>query len=83
MSQGYQRRSGVNDEGLAEFGRRLAAAYVSYVAGHKGVDRMLKQAPQKPGDFWIDLADMVFTAMKSSGSAEDLRMRDVITKHIQ
>jgi hypothetical protein len=83
MSQGYQRRSGVTDDGLAEFGRRLAAAYLSYVAGHKGVDRMLKQAPQKPGDFWIDLADMVFTAMKSSGSAEDLQMRDAITKCIQ
>jgi hypothetical protein len=79
----YRRTSGVSEEGLAELGQRLAAAYISYVSGHKGVDRLLKKAPKRIGVFWTDLADAVFTAMKAGSSVEDLRFRDVITKFIQ
>lgn len=84
MSRTYRRTSGVNEEDLRELGGRLAAAYVSYSIGHKGVDRILKKVvPEEVGVLWIDLADLLFSALKSDSAAEDLRLRDVITKLIQ
>jgi hypothetical protein len=75
-----------HDEGLNELARRLGAAYVSYVAGYKGVDRMLGKTPERAGTFWRDLAGLVFTAMSRSEGTDvggDLTLRDVITKYIQ
>jgi len=69
------------EEANAELGRRLAAAYASYVAGHTGVDRILKRT-ERAGEFWNDLADVLFKAM-SGKAIDDLRFREVITKYIQ
>jgi hypothetical protein len=83
MTEDYQPKSGVNEEGLNELGRRLAAAYISYISGYAGVDRVLKTGPRKVGRLWIDLADILFSAMKGDASVDDLRLADVITKYIQ
>ena len=83
MSDTHRHTSGITEEGLQDLGRRFAAAYISYISRRKGIDRTLKEAPEKVGVFWTDLADIVFTAMRAGSSAEDLRFRDVISKYIQ
>jgi hypothetical protein len=83
MNKTHCRKSGMSDKDLDELGRRLAAAYVSYIVGHKGIDRMLKQAPGKPGEFWVGLADLLFAAAKAGGSVDSLRIHEVITNYIQ
>jgi hypothetical protein len=35
-----------------ELGRRLAAAYVSYVLGRKSIDRVLTDIPKEISGFW-------------------------------
>ena len=78
---------GVKDEALNEVGRRLAAAWASYLVGHKGVDRMLKQAPERIGGFWKELAELIYVAqgMRTTETKEldELRLREVITKLVQ
>ena len=71
------------DEALNDVGRRLAAAFVSYTAGYKGVDRLLARTPEKPGAFWVELAAMLFQAIADGVFSDDLHARDVITKYIQ
>jgi len=81
-----EEREQVRDDGTNELGRRLAAAYVSYLVGHVGVDRMLKQVPEKPGRFWREMAELLFRIMQESegiGADSDLRLREAITKYIQ
>jgi hypothetical protein len=47
------RFSGMDDESLEGLGRHLAAAYISYIAGHKGIDPTLKEfADRKAGPLW-------------------------------
>lgn len=77
------RTVGMPEEALNDLGRRLAAAFVSYTAGYKGVDRMLAKTPEAPGAFWIELAKMLFQAMADGVFSDDLHARDVITKYIQ
>lgn len=79
----YNRTSGIGEESLNDLGRRLAAAFVSYTAGYKGVDRALKQSPEKVGQFWLSLADALFSAMKDGAFTDDQPARDVLTKYIQ
>jgi hypothetical protein len=79
----YQRASGIGEESLQDLGRRLGAAFVSYMHGYKGVDRALKQAPEKVGAFWVSLADALFCAMKDGAFTDDQPARDVLTKYIQ
>jgi hypothetical protein len=50
------------EEANVELGRRLAAAYASYIAGHTGGNRVLKRT-ERAGEFWSDLADVLFKAM--------------------
>lgn len=83
MNKTHCRKSGMSDKDLDELGRRLAAAYVSYIVGHKGIDRILKQTPGKPGKFWTDLADLLFAAAKAGGSMDSLGIHEVITNYIQ
>jgi hypothetical protein len=74
------------DDAINEVGRRLAAAYVSYIAGHVGVDRMLKQTPERAGAFWHDLADLLFRVIATQGPDDPesrLRLGEVITKYVQ
>jgi len=71
----------LQEEASVELGRRLAAAYASYIGGYSGVDRILKRT-ERAGEFWNDLADILFKAM-SGRSVDDLRFREVITKYIQ
>jgi hypothetical protein len=76
----------VQDDATNEVARRLAAAYVSHIAGHKGVDRMLKRTPEQAGTLWKDLAELLFQLMKESqgiGPKSDLSLRKAITKYIQ
>jgi hypothetical protein len=40
--------------------RKLCASWVCYVAGHKGVDRMLKQTPEQINEFWKEVARQIF-----------------------
>jgi len=40
--------------------RKLAASWVSYLAGYKGVDRVLNQTPEQIGPFWKEVARQVF-----------------------
>lgn len=68
-------------EANIELGRRLAAAYVSYVAGYSGVDRVLRRT-ERAGDFWNDLAEILFKVM-SDRPVDDLRFLDVVTKYTQ
>lgn len=50
--------SPANRINLAE---RLAAAYVSYVRGHRGMDRTLRTIRgRKLGQYWLTAADTVF-----------------------
>lgn len=66
-----------------ELARRLAAAYVSYIAGYRGVDYLLKRK-YKPAKFWKDLAAFVSKALAGQSEIEeDLRLREAITKYIQ
>lgn len=68
-------------EANVELGRRLAAAYASYIAGYSGVDRVLKRT-ERAGEFWNDLAGVLFRAM-SGRPVDDLRFLEVINKYIQ
>ena len=77
------RAVGMPEEALNDVGRRLAAAFVSYTAGYKGVDRLLARTPEEPGAFWIELAAVLFQAMADGVFSDDLHARDVITKYIQ
>jgi hypothetical protein len=66
-----------------ELARRLAAAYVSYMAGYRGVDYLLKRK-YKPAQFWKDLAEFVAKALAGQLDAEDdLKFREAATKYIQ
>jgi hypothetical protein len=50
-------------EAEMELGRRIAAAYISYIGGYKGVDRTLKQLADRPvGDLWLDFAAAIMNA---------------------
>ena len=73
--------SGLSDEALNELGRRLGAAYASYFAGYKGVDRLLRQT-EDVGTFWKELADLICIAMREGGD-EDQRLRDILSKYLQ
>jgi hypothetical protein len=73
--------SGLSDEALNELGRRLGAAYASYFAGYKGVDRLLRQT-EDVGAFWKELADLVSVAIREGGE-EDQRLRDILSKYVQ
>jgi hypothetical protein len=76
--------SGLSDEVLNKVGRRLAAAFLSYLEGRKGVDSTLKKAPERVGRFWRELADLIYVAKGMRVEQEpDLMLRDVITKMIQ
>lgn len=53
-----------------EAGRRLKAALASYVAGHKGVDRMLKREPEDAGSDWGQLAeDLIAVLLRQSAAS--------------
>jgi hypothetical protein len=66
-----------------ELARRLAAAYVSYMAGYRGVDYVLKRK-YKPAQFWKDLAELISKALAGQLEIEEeLRLREVVTKYIQ
>jgi hypothetical protein len=46
-----------NRDPIDELALRLAAAYISYVAGKAGVDRTLKEiGKESPGELWKKLA---------------------------
>ena len=54
------------DEAVINLAERIAAAYVSYVSGHKGVDRTLKIVRgHKLGQFWLTTADTMLKAFSS------------------
>lgn len=72
-----------DEQAINEIGRRLAAAYVSYIAGHKRVDRMLARTPRKVSKFWKELARLLFEGVKNQSSMGDLKLRKAITKYIQ
>jgi hypothetical protein len=73
----------MDDQRDDELARRLAAAYVSYVAGYRGVDYLLKR-PYKPARFWRDLAEFVSKTLAGQLEIEeDLRFREAVTKYIQ
>src|SRR5919201_2871325 len=79
MRDHESRFSGMDDESLERLGRRLAAAYISYIAGRKRIDPTLKEfADRKAGPLWVSLADFVFWVMKSGN--QDLQLREAITK---
>ena len=40
-----------------EAGRRIKAAVISYLMGYKGVDRVLKEMPEDPGEYWSVVAE--------------------------
>ena len=51
-----------------ELGRRLTAAYISYILGRKSIDHVLTNTPQEIGGFWKKLARGMFAqhgAMRS------------------
>ena len=82
MRDHESRFSGMDDESLERLGRRLAAAYISYIAGRKRIDPTLKEfADRKAGPLWVSLADFVFWVMKSGN--QDLHLREAITKYVQ
>ncbi len=68
------------EDAVTEVARRFAAAYVSYMAGYAGVDRVLGRVPKVPGRFWRELARLIIAGM--AGSKEP-KLQDVITKYIQ
>jgi hypothetical protein len=73
----------MDDQKADELARRLAAAYVSYMAGYRGVDYLLKRQ-YKPAQFWEDLAEFVSKALAGQLEIEeDLRLREAVTKYIQ
>ena len=72
----------MTDDALNELGRRLAASWASYMRAHKNVDRMLRQTPDQIGEFWKEMARLIFLAY-SYGSAnsrelDDLKLKDVL-----
>lgn len=76
--------SGLSDEVLNKVGRRLAAAWISYLEGRKSVDRTLNKMPEQVGRFWRELADLIYVAKGMRVQEEpNLMLRDVITKLIQ
>jgi hypothetical protein len=52
-----------------ELGRRLAAAYVSYILGRKSIDRVLIDIPKEIGGFWKTVARGMFAQHASMGSS--------------
>jgi hypothetical protein len=44
-------------KGFEEAGRKIKAAVISSLMRYKGVDRVLKELPEDPGEYWSDLAE--------------------------
>lgn len=66
-----------------EVAKRLACAYVSYTAGHSGVDYLLKKTSDDDvGTFWIDLAEFIFYAM-AHREQPDEQFKQMVSKYIQ
>lgn len=50
----------MKDPRFFEPGRRVKAAVISYVLGRTGVDYTLKEVPEDPGEFWVELGKKLF-----------------------
>jgi hypothetical protein len=48
-----------------EGGRRVKAAVISYLMGYKGVDYVLKDMPEDPGEYWSDLGEKLARGMNT------------------
>ena len=44
-------------KGFEEAGRKIKAAIISSLMRYKGVDLVLKELPEDPGEYWSDLAE--------------------------
>ena len=54
------------EEAVRNLAERIAAAYVSYLCGHKGVDRILKTVRgRKLGQFWLATAEAMLKAFSA------------------
>src|SRR5579872_1336130 len=54
----------ISQANLNNLAERIAAAYVSYIRGHRGIDVTLRTIRgRKLGQFWLSAADTVFTAV--------------------
>jgi len=50
----------MDEKSANNLGSKLCVSWVSYFAGHKGVDRMLKQPPEQINEFWKEAARQIF-----------------------
>jgi hypothetical protein len=56
----------IDDEAPTNLAERIAAAYVSYLCGHKGVDRTSKVVRgHKLGQFWLTTAEAMLKAFSA------------------
>jgi hypothetical protein len=54
----YPRASGIGEESIKNLGRRLAAGLLATQLVTKASTRVLNEASEEVGPFWLDLADM-------------------------
>jgi hypothetical protein len=62
-----------------ELGRRLAAAYISYVLGRKSIDRVLTHVPKEISGFWKMMARGTLAQHASMGSSRVGNTKKVIS----
>ena len=62
-----------------ELGRRLAAAYISYVLGRKSIDRVLTHVPKEISGFWKTVARGMMAQQASMGSSHVGHPRKMIS----